>query len=94
MTAYRPTWSPGRKNAFLAFQAAEQHYTSLDERMRQVVILTVSAESREIAPDLHAEAEKTFDPKSLVDLIALVGIYGLVCGLLNGFAIPAPSTPA
>ena len=132
-------------DAFLALQAAEQHHTSLDERMRQVVILTVGAvwrcdyeryahaavarktglssgviadlsrgelpndlspeealvqrlarqlaESRWIAPDLYAEAEQTFDPKTLVDLVALAGIYGLVCGLLNGFAIPAPRIP-
>ena len=139
-------FSPAIGDAFLSLQAAEEHHTSLDERTRQVVILTVGAvwrcdyeryahaavarktglssaeiadlsrgelpndlspeealaqrlarqlaESREIEPDLYAEAEQTFDPKTLVDLVALAGIYGLVCGLLNGFAIPAPRTPA
>lgn len=33
--------NPGMSAAFLKLQAAEQHYTSLDERTRQVVILTV-----------------------------------------------------
>lgn len=48
------------------------------------------ARSHAIEPDLYEQAQRTFDPKSLVDLVFLVGIYGVVCGLLNGFAIPAP----
>ena len=35
--------SPAIGSAFLALQAAEQKHTTLDERMRQVVILTVGA---------------------------------------------------
>ena len=35
--------SPGISAAFLALQAAEQKHTTLDERVRQVVILTVGA---------------------------------------------------
>ncbi len=49
------------------------------------------AKSHAIEPDLYLEAQRTFDPKALVDLVFLAGIYGVVCGLLNGFAIPAPS---
>ena len=36
-------FSPAIGDAFLALQAAGQHHTSLNERMRQVVILTVGA---------------------------------------------------
>ena len=36
-------YSPGISQAFLALQAAEQKHTTLDERVRQVVILTVGA---------------------------------------------------
>ena len=36
-------YSPGISPAFLALQAAEQKHTTLDERVRQVVILTVGA---------------------------------------------------
>ena len=36
-------FSPGISPAFLALQAAEQKHTTLDERVRQVVILTVGA---------------------------------------------------
>ena len=35
--------SPAISSAFLALQAAEQKHTTLDERVRQVVILTVAA---------------------------------------------------
>ncbi|OBB95285.1 carboxymuconolactone decarboxylase family protein [Mycobacterium sp. 852002-40037_SCH5390672] len=35
--------NPGLATAFLELQAAEQEHTSLDERVRQVVILTVGA---------------------------------------------------
>ncbi len=49
------------------------------------------ARSHVIEPDLYEEAQRSFDAKSLVDLVFLAGIYGVVCGLLNGFAIPAPS---
>ena len=40
---------------------------------------------------LYAQAQSAFGDKGLVDLAILVGIYQLVSGLLNGFAIPAPS---
>ena len=139
-------FSPAIADAFLALQSAEQHHTSLNERMRQVVILTVGAVwacdyeryahaavaakaglsvaaiaglargelPKDLSPeealaqrltwqlaakhaidsDLFVDAQRTFDPKAIVDLVALVGIYGLVCGLLNGFAIPAPPSRA
>ena len=39
---------------------------------------------------LYAEAHGAFGDQGLVDLGMLAGIYQLVSGLLNGFAIPAP----
>ena len=36
-------YSPARTTAFLALQEAEQKHTTLDQRLRQVVILTVGA---------------------------------------------------
>ncbi|MGD0705392.1 MAG: carboxymuconolactone decarboxylase family protein [Trebonia sp.] len=35
--------NPGIGSSFLALQAAEEKYTSLDQRTRQVIILTVGA---------------------------------------------------
>lgn len=139
-------FSPAIGGAFLDLQDAEQHHTSLTERMRQVVILTVgavwasdyeryahaavagsvslsrdairalsrgdiadelSAEeklaqrfTRQLAatygvdPALYEEARQAFEPKALVDLVVLAEIYEIICGLLNGFAIPAPSPAA
>jgi 4-carboxymuconolactone decarboxylase len=46
--------------------------------------------SRRIDDDLFAAAENSFGLKGLVDLINLIGAYQTVCGLLNGFAVPAP----
>ena len=40
---------------------------------------------------LYAQAQGAFGDKGLVDLAILAGLYQLVSGLLNGFAIPAPS---
>ena len=39
---------------------------------------------------LYAEAQTSLGDKGLVDLAMLAGIYQLVSGLLNGFAIPVP----
>jgi hypothetical protein len=46
--------------------------------------------SRRIDDDLFAAAKNSFGLKGLVDLINLIGAYQTVCGLLNGFAVPAP----
>ena len=59
------------------------------ELMAQAVAREL-AQSRTISADLYQEAAQVFDPRALSDLIMLAGIYGLVSGLLNGFAIPAP----
>jgi 4-carboxymuconolactone decarboxylase len=132
-------YSPEMSSAFLAWQAAEDKHTSLDARVRQVVILAVGgvwkadyelyahaavarkaglsqriilelsagasasdlneAEqiaqrfatqlmvSRRVNEDLFAAARSHFGLKGLVDLI---GAYQTVCGLLNGFEVPAP----
>lgn len=135
-------YSPEISSAFLAWQTAEEKHTSLDGRVRQVVILAVGAVwqadyelyahaavgreaglsertisqlsagepgddlseaeqvaqrfatqltvSRRIDDDLFAAAKTSFGLKGLMDLINLIGAYQTVCGLLNGFAVPAP----
>jgi 4-carboxymuconolactone decarboxylase len=135
-------YSPEISSAFLAWQKAEEKYTSLDARVRQVVILAVGAvwkadyelyahaavgrkaalsertisqlsagepgedlseaeqvaqrfatqltASRRIDDDLFAAAKTSFGLKGLVDMVNLIGAYQTVCGLLNGFAVPAP----
>lgn len=60
-----------------------------DERVAQRFTQQL-ASTHAVEPALYAEAQQALEPKALVDLMALAGIYGLVCGLLNGFAIPAP----
>ena len=134
--------NPGITDRFLDLQEAEAKHTSLDERVRQVVILAVGAVwrssyelyahaavahkaglgeaairtlvagglpddlsdrekiaqryTRQLAaehrvdPALYAAAEEAFGRQGLVDIAYLAGIYHLVCGLLNGFEIPAP----
>jgi 4-carboxymuconolactone decarboxylase len=136
--------SPELGSAFLAWQVAEEKHTSLDARIRQVVILAVGAIwksdyelyahsavarkaglsetliaqlcsgaeaaemsdaeriaqrvateltlSRRIKDDLFGEAQQALGLKGLVDLVQLVGAYQTVCGILNCFAIPAPTT--
>ena len=135
--------SPAIAQGFLSFQEAEQAHTTLDQRVRQVVILSVGAawrsdyelyaheavarkaglsdeairtlvagglpedldEKEKIAQrytrelstghrvdaSLYAEAEQAFGTQGLVDIAFLAGIYHIVCGLLNGFEIPAPA---
>lgn len=46
--------------------------------------------SRRIDDDLFAAAKDSFGLKGLVDLVNLIGAYQTVCGLLNGFVVPAP----
>ena len=128
--------------SFLDLQAAEQRHTTLDERVRQVVILAVGsvwkasyelyahvavarqaglseAAARALAaglpadglreeeavayryarqlsadhavdPQTYGEAKRLFRPQGLADITFLVGIYHVVCALLNAFEIPAP----
>jgi 4-carboxymuconolactone decarboxylase len=135
-------FSPEMSSAFLAWQVAEEKHTSLDPRVRQVVILTVGAvwkadyelyahsavarkaglhdntiaelaagspardlteaeqvaqrftteltASRRVDDVLFNAAKEHFGLKGLVDLLSLIGAYQTVCGLLNGFAVPAP----
>jgi 4-carboxymuconolactone decarboxylase len=46
--------------------------------------------SRQVNDDLFAAARGHFGLKGLVDLVNLIGADQTVCGLLNGFAVPAP----
>jgi 4-carboxymuconolactone decarboxylase len=123
--------------------AAEGEHTSLNEKVRQVVILTVGAAwqaayelyahvavgrqagfdeatlqqlvagqkpttlsadeavaydfthrlttTHQIAPELYEQAIVTFGEKGVVDMIALAGQYMTISGLLNTFAVPAPT---
>jgi 4-carboxymuconolactone decarboxylase len=134
--------TPALSSAFFEFQIAEQKHTSLSDRCREVVILTVggvwqapyelyahgaagrhvglSDEAVRILADgglpedlsevetsahrvaralsvehrldeaLYRDAVSLFGLDGLMDLIVLVGIYQTVCGILHGFAIPAP----
>ena len=134
--------SPGITLAFLDLQEAEQANTSLDERVRQVVILSAGAVwrspyelyahaavarkaglpddaiqalasgglpealseletlaarfARELSAchrvdaSLYQAAQAAFGPRGLADLTFLIGIYHIVCGLLNAFEIPSP----
>jgi 4-carboxymuconolactone decarboxylase len=134
--------TPALSSAFFDFQIAEQKHTSLSDRCREVVILTVggvwqapyelyahSAAGRHVGlsdeavrtladgglPEglseeettahrvsralavehrldetLYRDAVRLFGPDGLMDLVVLVGIYQTVCGILHGFAIPAP----
>jgi 4-carboxymuconolactone decarboxylase len=136
-------FSPEISSAFFEWQVAEQEHTSLDPRVREVVILAVGAvwkadyelyahravarkaglsnraieqlcagepasdltEAEQVAQRvateltarrgiddaLFAAAKERFGLKGLVDLVSLVGAYQTVCGLLNAFAVPAPS---
>lgn len=136
-------YSPELSAAFLDYQASEQQHTTLDPRVREVVILTVGAVwksayelyahsavaakaglsdaviaaladgdtpkaltgeqatahrlaralvvERQVGATLFAEGEAAFALRGLVDLVHLVGAYQTVCGLLNAFAIPAPT---
>jgi 4-carboxymuconolactone decarboxylase len=135
-------YSPEISSGFLALADAEGKFTSVGERVREIVILTVgavwksdyelyfhsaaarkagipetaiqtlatgglpddlseqekvaqryarqlSAEHR-IDPDLYKAAARAFGKQGVVDLIYLIGIYHLTCGLLNSFDVPAP----
>ena len=134
--------SPDISPAFLAVQAAEQKNITLDERVRQVVILTVGAvwgcdyeryahaavarkagipdaaiaalakgdpavglsakerlaqrftyeitANHRVDDALHEDAESTFGPQGLVDLLYLAGCYDTISSLLNTFKVPAP----
>ena len=42
---------------------------------------------------LYRAAEAAFGGQGLVDIALLMGLYQTVCGLLNGFDIPAPAMP-
>jgi len=46
---------------------------------------------RRINENLYRIAEDGFGRRGVLDIVILVGIYQTVCGLLNAFAIPAPS---
>jgi 4-carboxymuconolactone decarboxylase len=45
---------------------------------------------RRVDDALFNAAKEHFGLKGLVDLLSLIGAYQTVCGLLNGFAVPAP----
>ena len=49
------------------------------------------AAQHRVDPELYSTAEAAFGTQGLVDITFLVGIYHLVCGLLNAFEIPAPA---
>jgi 4-carboxymuconolactone decarboxylase len=68
--------SPDISAGFLDLHDAEEKYSSLDERVRQVVIL-------------YSSTLRAFGERGVVDLTYLIGMYHIVRGLLNTFDIPA-----
>ena len=135
--------SPLISKAMMELIAAEQVHTSLSEKVRQVVILTVGAvwqatyelyaheavadkavfdqptiqalaagqkpaslsaeesvayeftrhltATHQIDAELYEQAVVTFGEKGVVDMVYLAGQYMTVSGLLNTFAVPAPT---
>jgi 4-carboxymuconolactone decarboxylase len=135
--------SPLISKALMGVTAAEGKETSLSEKVRQVVILTVGAAwhaayelyahvavgkkagfdeptlhalvagqkpasltheesvaydfthrlttTHQIDAQLYEQAVVTFGEKGVVDMIYLAGQYMTISGLLNTFAVPAPS---
>jgi 4-carboxymuconolactone decarboxylase len=137
-------FSPKISARFLDLHDGEEKDTSLSERVRQVVTLSVGAVwkseyelyahtaaareagisedairmlaigglpddlsdqekiaqrfARQLSAEHHVDAalygaaEHAFGQRGLVDITYLVGIYHIVCALLNAFEIPAPSS--
>jgi len=137
--------SPLISKALMGVTVAEGEHTSLSEKVRQVVILTVGAvwqaayelyahlavgrkaglaeqtvqqlaaghkpeglsieedvaydfthrltTTHQIDAALYDRALVTFGEKGIVDMISLAGQYMTISGLLNAFAVPAPSVP-
>jgi 4-carboxymuconolactone decarboxylase len=137
--------SPVISKALIGVTAAEGKETSLSEKVRQVVILTVGAAwqaayelyahvavgreagfdaatlqalvagqkpaslaheesvaydfthrlatTHQIDAGLYEQAIVTFGEKGVVDMIYLAGQYMTISGLLNTFAVPAPTAP-
>jgi 4-carboxymuconolactone decarboxylase len=63
------------------------------ERIAQKYATQLTA-SRRIDDDLFALAKEMFGAKGVMDITSLIGAYQVVCGTLNGFAIPSPDPSA
>src|SRR6201987_2580418 len=61
------------------------------EKIAQKFARQLSAEHR-VDPVLYRAAEHAFGQQGLVDIIYLIGIYHIVCALLNAFEIPVPGS--
>ena len=135
-------YSPVISKSFMDLHDAEEKYTSLNERVRQVVILAVGAAlqsdyeryaheaaariagisedairtlatgglpedlsdqekiaqryARQLSVEhrvdaaTYSAAEHAFGRQGLVEITYLVGIYHIVCSLLNAFEVPVP----
>jgi len=135
-------YSPVISKSFMDLHDAEEKYTSLNERARQVVILAVGAAlqsdyeryaheaaariagisedairtlatgglpddlsdqekiaqryARQLSVEhrvdvaTYSAAEHAFGRQGLVEITYLVGIYHIVCSLLNAFEVPVP----
>ena len=60
-----------------------------DETLAQRYARQLSTRHR-VDDALYAAAEQAFGRQGLVEITYLVGIYHMVCAMLNGFEIPAP----
>jgi 4-carboxymuconolactone decarboxylase len=63
------------------------------EKIAQRYARRLSLERR-VDAGLYAEAEQSFGPQGLADMIYLIGIYHIVCGFLNSFEVPVPTSEA
>lgn len=47
---------------------------------------------RRVAKPLYEEAKAMFGVNGIVEMLLLIGAYQTVCGILNSFEIPAPTS--
>ena len=60
-----------------------------DERLAQRFVSKLAGEHG-VDDDLYAEAEASFGPQGIVDMIHLAGCYMTISALLNTFRVPVP----
>lgn len=61
-----------------------------DQRTAHRVARALSTDHH-VGEELYDQAAQRFGPAGIFDITVLTGIYHTVCGILNAFAIPAPS---
>src|SRR6266403_333535 len=87
---------PALAKAFLAFNAHHFYASTLEARVREILILRIGWLLRAV-DELHEEARigdatytrlsVHFDARQLLDLVAIVGCYGMLAMVLNTFRV-------